>query len=284
MMTMGRMLTGAGKRAGLELTNRFYLRNEVSLANTSKSKVPRPPEYPVPALEKGLDILETLAAAAVPQSLADLAASLKRSRNELFRMLNCLERRGYVTRDPVSAKYSLSLKVFTLAHGHTLVEKLLQSARVPMQRFTEKFRESCHLSVLDRGKLLVVAQEESPERVRVSIEVGGLFEAERTASGRLLLAFAPDGGALAASKSEGSAPARLLDEIRRTGVSSAESETIEGVRDVAVLVGNPGAGVTAALAVTRLTRRGEPVRDQPLIEGMRAAAREITLALGLSIA
>lgn len=241
--------------------------------------MPRTPNYPVPALEKGLDLLETLAAAAVPQSLADLAGSLSRSRNELFRMLNCLERRGYVTRDPISAKYSLSLKVFTLAHGHTLVEKLLQSARLPMQGLTARFRESCHLSVLDRGRLLVVAQEESPERVRLSIEVGGLFEAERTASGRLLLAYAPAAERLAVKPGL----AKTLEEIRRSGVSGAESETIEGVRDVAVLVGDPGSGVTAALAVTRLVRRDQRLNETGLIEGLRQAAKEITLALGLSL-
>jgi DNA-binding IclR family transcriptional regulator len=55
--------------------------------------------YPVPALEKGLDLLEFLSAQGVPQSLADLARGLGRSASEIFRMLNCLERRGYIGRD-----------------------------------------------------------------------------------------------------------------------------------------------------------------------------------------
>jgi len=237
----------------------------------------RSPDYPVPALEKGLDILEALAAAAIPQSLADLAVHLERSRNELFRMLNCLERRGYVTRDPVSAKYSLSLKLYTLAHGHNFADKMVQASRVPMQQLTERVRESCHLSIMDRGRLLVIAQQESPERVRLSIEVGATFEAERTASGRLLLAFETPAHPAAPH----SAVDQALETIRRTGVSIAESETIEGVRDVAVLVGNPSAGMTAALAITRLLRRGEHPDDTALLEGMHSAAREITRSLGL---
>jgi DNA-binding IclR family transcriptional regulator len=235
----------------------------------ASAKLPPIPQYPVPALEKGLDILETLASAPVAQSLADLAAVLERSRNELFRMLNCLERRGYVTRDPVSAKYSLSLRLFSLAHAHSAVAKLLQAARLPMQQLTERLRESCHLSVLDRGRLLVVAQEESPERVRLAFEIGGVFEAEHTASGRLLLAFEQDEPA-----------AKALQAIRRTGVSTAESETIEGVRDVAVLVGRKGA-ILAALAVTRLLRRGQRRDDREIIVGMQEAAGEINRALGL---
>src|SRR5438132_9562252 len=102
----------------------------------------KPPHYPVPALEKGLDVLESLAAAAVPQSLAELAAQLERSSSELFRMLNCLERRGYIVRDPLAGKYGLTLKLYTLAHAHSVMEKLLHAAATPMQALTEKMRES----------------------------------------------------------------------------------------------------------------------------------------------
>ncbi len=238
--------------------------------------MPPTPNYHVPALEKGLDIVEALAAVAVPQSLTELAARLQRSSSELFRMLNCLERRGYVAREAVSGKYALSLRLYALAHAHSPTEKLLTAAQRPMQEFTASFRESCHLSVLERSRLLVVAQEESPDRVRLSIEIGGEFDPMLTVSGRLLLAFSPHPGA--ASRRIAS----TLDEIRRTGVSSAESETIEGVRDIAVLVGRPEARVMAALAVTRLIRRGQRMNETSLLAGLRAAADEITAALGLA--
>lgn len=257
--------------------------------------MPRTPEYPVPALEKGLDIVEALAAERVPQSLAELAARMKRSSSELFRMLNCLERRGYIAREAVSGKYGLSLKLFALSHVHSVTEKLLLAARRPMQALTEKFRISCHLSVLERGKLLVVAQELSPEPVRISIEVGAAFPAEETASGRLLLAWgkAGDGAenrAYGTKRTDGpygkadkgrAALENVFGRIRKSGVSTAESETIEGVRDLAVLVGKPGTGVMAALAVTRLLRRGQKADEAKLLAGMRAAAAEITTALGL---
>lgn len=252
--------------------------------------MPKLPSYPVPALEKGLDILETLAAASVPQSLGELAVSLDRSSSELFRMLNCLEQRGYITREPVSGKYALTLKLFTLAHGHSVVEKLLRAAHVPMQRLSEKLRESVHMSVLDSGQLLVVAQEESPERVRLSIEVGGVFDPVATASGRLLLAHVSEEvreNSCASSPAWKALSARAratfqesLDEIRVTGTSFAESESIEGVRDVAVLVGDPACGVVAALAITRLLRRGQRGDESTMLAAMRGAAREITVSLG----
>ena len=60
--------------------------------------------YPVPALEKGLDLLEFLSAQRVPQSLNDLARGLGKSPSEIFRMLNCLERRGYIVRPTTPAE------------------------------------------------------------------------------------------------------------------------------------------------------------------------------------
>jgi len=253
--------------------------------------MPPTPNYTVPALEKGLDIIEALAAVAVPLSLAELGVRLDRSSSELFRMLNCLEQRGYLGRDEASGKYALTLKLYSLAHAHSVTEKLLRAAQRPMQMLTEKVRESCHLSVLERGKLLVVAQQESPERVRLSIEVGALFDPVATASGRLLLAQLDEAGreaVLAESpggrKLTGKARSVLgssLDGLRTRTVSTAESETIEGVRDVAVLIGGPAAGIMGALAITRLLRRGQAGDEAALITAMTAAAADITRTLGL---
>jgi len=254
--------------------------------------MPKAPHYPVPALEKGLDIIETLAAVAVPQSLSELAVRMDRSTSELFRMLNCLELRGYIRRDEVSGKYGLTLRLYSLAHAHSVTEKLLRAARLPMQALTEKVRESCHLSVLERGKLLVVGQQESPERVRLSIEVGGVFDPVQTASGRLLLSYldetarsevlreSPTGRLLGGRAL--SAWQEKLAQMRQQGISTAESETIEGVRDLAVVVGNPTLGITAALAVTRLLRRGQRGDEAALVAAMQTAATGITRAMGLA--
>lgn len=249
------------------------------------------PQYKVPALEKGLDILEALAADSVPQSLAELAAKLDRSSSELFRMLNCLEKRGYLFRDPVSGKYGLSLKLYALSHTHSPVEKLLQAAVSPMQSLTESVRESCHLSLLDRGSLLVVAQRESPEPIRISIEVGGRFDPLRTNSGRLLLATLPADERLDALQASSSwkelkptARKRLLQQLEslaRSTVAEANSETIDGVQDLAIRVGHSTSGFSAALAVTRLKAKNRPKSDAQLIAAITATARQIDTNLGL---
>ena len=214
------------------------------------------PSYSVPALEKGLDILEALAASPVALSLAELARDLDRGSAEIFRMLVCLERRSYLRRDGVSGKYSPTLRLFELAHAHSPLKTLLDVAAEPMRAVTIKLRESCHLSVIERGKLLVIAREDSPENVRLAIEVGGRFEPKRTASGRLLLA--PTGTTM-----------------------TARDETIEGVDDVVVRIGSPGGAVHAALAVSWLRSRKGAKKSSAVLSELKAAARIIESSLGL---
>src|SRR5689334_16359281 len=214
------------------------------------AKLERPmSKYHVPALEKGLDILETLANSAVPQSLSELARSLHRSSSELFRMLDSLERRGYILKNVVSGNYRLSLKLYELAHTHSPVEQLLSAAAKPMRDVAERLRESCHLSVLSRGQVVVLAQEESPDKVRLSVEVGARFSAIHTVSGRLLLAqlesdhvadlLAADSEYRDLSRTQQKQLMVDLKEIRQKGVSMAVNETLVGVQDFAVPVGNP---------------------------------------------
>lgn len=248
--------------------------------------------YPVPALEKGLDILELLSIGAGPRPLSDLARTLGRSSSELFRMLNCLERRGYVLKEPSGAGYRLSLRLYELAHTHPPVDQLLRAADGPMRRLAAELRESVHLSVLSGGRLLVLAQVESPERVRFSVEVGGRHPVATTVSGRLLLAHLPAAARDAALRVDPEVramrgPARrelaaALLEIRRAGFASSESETFQGVRDVVVLAGNPRVGLAAALCAPTLKIRGR----WPSVPRVRAAlqreAAAITRSLGLS--
>jgi DNA-binding IclR family transcriptional regulator len=54
--------------------------------------------YPTPALEKGLDALELLASESEGLTKTEVARRLGRTVSEVFRMLVCLETRGYIAR------------------------------------------------------------------------------------------------------------------------------------------------------------------------------------------
>jgi DNA-binding IclR family transcriptional regulator len=248
-------------------------------------------KYYVPALEKGLDVLEALAFAPVPQSLSELARALKRTSSEIFRMLSALEKRRYIERDPISSKYSLTLRLYELAHTHSPVEKLLRAAVIPMRTVAAQLQESCHLSTLTAGRLIVLAEAESPSVYRFSVEVGSRFSALKTASGRLLLSSMTDEefqdwASHSSDYQRMSAAARnklsaKLREIGRTGVSTAHNEPVIGVRSYAVPLGNPHAELRAALAVASLDMRNKKENPRLIVKTLRATAEEINRSLGL---
>lgn len=248
-------------------------------------------KYHVPSLEKGLDILEALARSQTPLSLTELARKLDRSSSELFRMLAVLEARRYINKGENTGNYALSLRLYELAHLHPPVMNLLEAASQPMEHLTNVLRESCHLSVLRRGRLVVLKEVLSPARVRLSVPVGGRFSPFDTVSGRLLLAYLSE-GELAAFLTNSEEYAALngsgrksfsakLAEIRETGVSTAVSETHLGVSDAAVLVGNPQVGLCASLAVASLKASLDPHHFQSIKSQLKQCAQAITQAMGL---
>ena len=83
--------------------------------------------YPTPALEKGLDVLELLASESDGLTKTAVARRLGRTVSEVFRMLVCLETRGYIARSGGDERYSLTLH--KLAYQHPPLERLTTEAQ-----------------------------------------------------------------------------------------------------------------------------------------------------------
>jgi DNA-binding IclR family transcriptional regulator len=146
--------------------------------------------YAVPALDKALDILELLAGQSGGLGQAQVADAVGRTVGEIFRVLQTLERRGFVVRDAQSGLYLLSTRMLELANLHPPLRGLVQLALGPMRRLAEGARQSCNLAILEGARARVVAQVESPTDFGFRVRVGAGFPGESTASGIVLLAFA----------------------------------------------------------------------------------------------
>ncbi len=250
------------------------------------------PKYSVPALEKGLAVLELLARAPEPLSLSQISEMMANNTSQLFRTMNCLVEGGYVSKDEMHGKYSLTLKLFELANRHSPLKHLLHVANLPMQELAHTIRESCHISIIQHGQLLVVGQVESPEKVQITVSVGTSFPLVSTVSGRLLLSAMDDSSLNAILKESvdyrqlSAAECDLfwerIAEIRRSGISTAVDESFIGLHDTAVLVGNPAVGVTAAIAITQLTASRQSRAPQVVVDALLRCARQINQRAGLT--
>jgi DNA-binding IclR family transcriptional regulator len=221
-------------------------------------------KYQAPALDKGLDILEYLAAQSIPLSQSEIAIGIDKTPNEIYRMLMSLEGRGYILRDEVSGKYRLSLKLFYLSHRHSPVDELRKAAQFPLEELADSVRQSCHLSILYMNQVMVIIHAKSPGPIALSIEEGNLFPLPLTASGKVLLAYMPDAERATVLKNNEifkkyPKPKRdefmaSLQNIQETGAYFKPSDLAEGVSDISLPIGKQSKdGIIACLTISMLS-------------------------------
>src|ERR1700682_693586 len=148
--------------------------------------------YAAPALEKGLDILALLASVSDALTHSEIAGHLGRTINEVFRMLVCLEERGYISRTGPDERYQLTLKLFEIIHHHRPLQRLIAQARPLVQQVASDTGQSCHLAMLNHAEVVVVAQFDAPGNMGFSIRLGANIDLLNTASGHVILAFQSD--------------------------------------------------------------------------------------------
>ncbi len=151
-----------------------------------------PPNYAVPALDKALDILELLSDQAGGLSQGEIAQAVERTASQIFRVLQTLERRGWIVRDRPSGLYLLSTRMLELANRQPALRGLIAIALGPMRELTDAIHQSCNLSVLDAGRVRVIAHVESPADFGFRVRVGAEFHLD-TPAGRVLTQGAPAG-------------------------------------------------------------------------------------------
>lgn len=218
--------------------------------------------YRAPALDKGLDILELLSTQSGGMTRAEIVKAMDRSPSEIYRMLERLVAREFVARSAEGDRYSLSLKLFVLAHRHPPVRRLVSRALPLMDAFARNARQSLHLVVEDRGRALVVGQAHCPANWEFGVRVGAEIDLLHTGSGLTVLAFQDENAHEALDArwqgtsrvAERAALADTLGSIRKTGYRIGPSQQIRGVHDISVPILNPDGYAIAVLTCPYLER------------------------------
>jgi DNA-binding IclR family transcriptional regulator len=245
--------------------------------------------YRVPALERGLDILELLSTAEAGLSRAALAEAMGCSVSQIFRMLDCLQRRKFISLDPRGNRFALTSRLFELAHRHPPTSRMTSLALPIMRAAAAKTRQSLHLSIVDDGETLVLVQVETFEDSGYFVKPGTRRDVYLTASGRAILAFQPpeDRAAMLAgarSKTGELIPesefARRLDVIRLQGFEEMPSLQIAGVHNISFPVLDVGGKAVAAMTLPFLVRTDIVSNLDEARNTLGAAALELSQLLG----
>src|ERR1700740_184888 len=244
--------------------------------------------YAAPALEKGLDILELLASVSEALTHSEIASRLGRTITEVFRMLVCLEERGYISRTTPEERYQLTLKLFELVHHHHPLQRLVTQARPLVQRVAGETGQACHLAMLNNAEVVLVAQADAPGNMGFSVRPGANIDLLNTASGHVILAFQTDevrSRALGAWRLRSGKPIpaslyRHLHQIRRRGYEDLASSKVHGMFNISSPVLNQHAEAIAAMTIPFLARIGDSVGPPQVKQALRRASRALSLMIG----
>jgi DNA-binding IclR family transcriptional regulator len=253
-------------------------------ADTEEAKASR---YNVPALEKGFEILELLASAPAGLNLTAIAATLGRSTGELYRIIQYLEMREYIERDP-SDSYSLSMRLFHLSHEHPPLRSLVAVAVPVMEQFAAAAGQSCHLGVLSRTNVTIVAQIDSPLPIRYSVRLGAQFPAWETSSGILLCAMQTEASRrslfqqltqLVTDETMAELQTKMKEVVAR-GYEERQSERIPGIINLSFPVYDRNGHAVAVLTTPYMPQRSNLATLDEVRTLVATAARQLSEALG----
>lgn len=247
--------------------------------------------YRAPALEKGLEILEFLAAQPTPCSKTQIAESLNKSPNEIYRMLSVLEERGYLRKQPGTQAYQLSLKLFQLSNQQNNFSSLRIASRVPMEQLANRIGQACHLSIAQADLLLVMMERMPSRKICLAVGEGTAIPLSQTASGCVSLSLmdAAERDSILASDSHFRNRSRRKQQeylkhvlaVGKQGYEIALSQVTSGVIDIALPVGITGTDMCGVLAVSQIGLAIDSPIIRKTLREMQTCAKDIHRNLGI---
>ena len=222
----------------------------------------------VTSLERGLAVMEILAANPRGLTLTETAEKAGLTRAGARRFLLTLAATGYA----VQAGRNFSLSPRLLAQARIWLHG------VPLWTFAEPFmkdtaanlHESCSAAILSGEDMVYVARVPGPRIIAVDLQVGAHLPAFCTAMGRVLLSglSTPDLEAFLAratfrqrtpkTVTDAAKLKEIIDGVRGSGYAVVDEELEIGLRSIAVPLRDRSGAVVAAINVSTQSSRHSP--------------------------
>lgn len=243
-----------------------------------------------PAAEAATKIITFLAECEQEIGISEISRGTELNKNMVFRILNSLEKEGWVYCH--EQKYSLTLLLFGLA-SKPISRLSLNTAATPiLYNLLNKTGESTYLGILKDDKVLYIQHLDGVKNVRVAGRVGGEYDLYCSAPGKVLLAYADNDfineytsrtleKRTENSITEKSALLEELESIRKKGYATDREEFGNGISCVAAPIFDYTGKVIGAMGCSAFTLNK---KCDDVVERLRPsvieAARQISNRLG----
>ena len=244
--------------------------------------------YTVPALQRGLEMLGRFNRHTPELTGADLARQLGLPRASVFRILQTLEKAGFVERVGDSSHYKLSVGVLRLGFEYLASMELTEHGRPVIEALRDASGYSAHLVVRDQRDVVFVFKATGRSALFHSIQVGARLPAHATVLGRLLLSGL-DMAALSALYADTPLQAHtpktpttlaqlktLIDVDRANGYGISQGGYEAGISTIAAPVFSDEYEVVAAVSITVPAQHLVASQVDLLVPQVRQAAAQLT--------
>jgi len=214
----------------------------------------------VPAIEKGMLILERLATSQNGLGLADLTRELALPKSSTYGLLLTLERLGYLHRNRATGRYMFGMKILSLANMAMNGLNLRKLSTTHIRDLMNKTRLTVHLVIQEQNEAVIIEKAGSPYTPKVETWVGKRMGIHCTAAGKSLLSdWAEDlldrliqHGLPRYNDNTIISPKKLkreLEQVRKKGYSVDDEEETIGSRCIGAPIRNQSGRVVAAVSV-----------------------------------
>jgi DNA-binding IclR family transcriptional regulator len=233
---------------------------------------------------KAMVVLEHVARAAGPVSLADLTEAAALPKPTIHRLARLLETAGLLRKDPITRRYLVGAALLDLGLHALRSAPAHGERRQRLEELSARTGETVNLGVLSGSDVVYVDRVEASWPLRMDFKPGSRVPFHCTANGKLLAAWArPEvrerllrpGVFPAFTPQTLTTRERLLREfaqIRRRGSSEDNEEFLAGVCCLAVPVRDRRGTVVAGLAVSAPSARFNIERARAHLPDLQATA------------
>jgi len=245
----------------------------------------------VQAVHLTFDILEELMAAKQELGVSEITQRLGSSKGTVFRHLQTLVERGYLTQNPRTLRYRLGASAHLLGEAARGSVDLLAIGTEALSKVQVATRQTAVLSRVIGRSVVVLNNVTGPSALEIGVKSGSELPLHASAQGKIALAFSRRDLPSALGRhmlealtdwtvTDVDALERELAAIRAAGWASAYQEMLLGINGIAVPVFDDTGDCVASLAVVGSIQFVPQKPDAALLDPLIQSGAAMSAALG----
>lgn len=216
----------------------------------------------IQSIDRALQVLELFSLEKPEWGVTEISKALNIYKSNVHNVLTTLAEKGFVIKDSKTDKYKLGIKFFEL--GSIVIKNmdLRKVAHPYIEELSKEFKETVHLGILDKGRVVSIEREESDTGLCSHIEIGKRTPLHCTAVGKAIMSYLSENEINLIIKEKGlkkftentitnkEGLKNELKKIRIQGYAVDNIEHEEGVRCVAGPIRDYAGKVIASMSIS----------------------------------